>query len=578
MLRHDFTAFAELARLIELKGRETAGTKAKVKSGYDGAERSTRIFSRKTQDHCRRLGWRYLRTVARYRPDWYAPAAAAVLAAARPDDLTEPHGREGATARCYLLHRVLLGGSQRFHFDGRRLVFRFKSAKAAKAPEGAREEAFAELWDRHPAAYVRVLANARLLDAHELAVRAVKERHPDLLQSAAVADLVRMLVAPYEPTVQFALDELERRFDPEQPDWNLVHSLLADPRPPAHGLGQQFLRRCVGLWTHDVERVLTFLLLPVAASRSVAAELLLAHPPADAELRRNLAEQVLARIRQPETVADTHLLLARIGRELLAAELDQLVTVPDLLALIAGGSAGAQALAGHLLARRPEAVAELGIERLTALAQHPLAAVRSSAHALLRAAADRLRTDPGPLFVLVESEWDDTRAVALELLRPAVDVSKLGLDGLMGLLDSNRVEVQDLGRESALAHFAALPAVELVDRLAQHPHPNMRRFALELASEHLPDTADALTGLERFFRTALLDLSPERKVKRRVVALLLERGLRDVPQARVAARVLGEAVRLNGRADFEDALAALTRLQLAHPTLESPVALAEAPA
>jgi hypothetical protein len=173
----------------------------------------------------------------------------------------------------------------------------------------------------------------------------------------------------------------------------------------------------------------------------------------------------------------------------------------------------------------------------------------------------------------VESEWPDTRTVAFELLRTKVDPATLGLDGLMGLLDSNRVDVQNVGQELVQKHFAELDAKDLVFRLVQHPHPNMRRFALDLAVNHLPDGAGPLANLTGFFRAALFDLWPERRVKHGVIDFLTARGLRDEQQAEVAASILGDVVRVQGRADFERALEGLVRLKLAYPQVQASVSL-----
>ena len=75
----------------------------------------------------------------------------------------------------------------------------------------------------------------------------------------------------------------------------------------------------------------------------------------------------------------------------------------------------------------------------------------------------------------------------------------------------------------------------------------MRRFALDLVVEYLPDGADPLAHLGLFFRAALLDLGPDRLVKRRVIDFLLRRGLRDPYQAEVAAGLLGEFARMDVR-------------------------------
>jgi len=101
----------------------------------------------------------------------------------------------------------------------------------------------------------------------------------------------------------------------------------------------------------------------------------------------------------------------------------------------------------------------------------------------------------------------------------------------------------------------------------------MRRFALELVVNHLPAGEGPLTKLTDFCRAALFDLWPQRKVKRGVVEFLTARGLEDPKQAAVVAAILGDMVRLQGRADFENALEALVRLRLAHPEVASTVTL-----
>jgi hypothetical protein len=497
------------------------------------------------------------------------------VAAYTPQDVLEPRGLVGSLASCYVLHRVLWGASQRFEFDSRWMTFRFRSSQHTQAPAGVREEAYPDLWDAQPRAYLRVLCAARLPEAHPFGLRAIRGPHRAVLEAAAAEEVLDLLQAPYEPTVELGLAELERRFDPARPDWAVLDRLLADGRPRPRDLGQRWLRQTAPVWTRDPERFLAWLESPQAATRTLAAEIAgagLGHAPA---LRRALAPRVLAALRAPEAAEGAHDGYARLAREALADELGALLGVSDLIAWLTGtpNSLSAQSVAGELLGRRPEAVRELGLERLTALAEHEVAAVRAAAQALLRSAQALLAADPAPLLVLAESDWSDTRRVAIDLLRDTARPAQLGLDGLVGLLDSNLVDVQGLGRELVLRHFAELPAAELVARLVQHPHPNMRRFALDLVVEHLPPGAAALAGLESFFRTALFDLWPQRRVKQRVVAFLLSRGLQDERQAEVAAGILRDVVRVQGRADFENALEALVRLQLAYPRLEGPVSL-----
>jgi hypothetical protein len=180
----------------------------------------------------------------------------------------------------------------------------------------------------------------------------------------------------------------------------------------------------------------------------------------------------------------------------------------------------------------------------------------------LRGAIPYLKSDPTVLFVLAESDWADTRDAALTLIRNEIDLRQYGLDGFIGLIDSNRPDVQDHGRDLILRHLDELPILDLLERLIQHPHPNVRRFALDIVVKHLPDDAESLAQAMPFCRTVLLDVWPSQAMKRRVLAFLTERGLRDKRQAEIAAGLLGELVRVQTRSDFERALEALTRIQL----------------
>jgi hypothetical protein len=163
--------------------------------------------------------------------------------------------------------------------------------------------------------------------------------------------------------------------------------------------------------------------------------------------------------------------------------------------------------------------------------------------------------------------------MALSLVVEHLDFSRLGAAALSGMLDSNRPDVQNTGIELARLHFHELDPGQLADRLVEHPHVNMRAFALELVTGYLPDGADPLARVERFCRTVLLDTWPQRRTKDGIVSFLATRGLRDEQQARIAVRTLNEALRLSARCDFDHALEALTRIRLAWPQIETAVRL-----
>jgi hypothetical protein len=133
------------------------------------------------------------------------------------------------------------------------------------------------------------------------------------------------------------------------------------------------------------------------------------------------------------------------------------------------------------------------------------------------------------------------------------------------MLDSNRADVQDVAIDLARKSAGLLNLPALAARLVEHPHRHVRQFALDMVTAHWPAGAASLAGLERFCRTILLDTWPSRREKSGLIGFLLDRGLEGEAQAVVAARVLGEAMSVATRVDFELALAATTRLSLAFP-------------
>ncbi|MDB4930944.1 MAG: hypothetical protein JWM10_3428 [Myxococcaceae bacterium] len=572
-LREDGETFAVITRRVELLSRKPAATMAVVKSGLDGQSRQTRVFSKQTERHVRKAAWRYLERLGRYRPAKYTEVAAAVLAAYRPEDRELPKGNGDEWSRVFLYNRILRRFDGRLLFNPKTLrtsLFNPKS-KLPVAPS-VRTESFPAVWDSYPRPLLHLLAHARVVEVQQFALRAVTTRHPELPRAATAAELVGMLTAVYPDTVELALEELDRRFDPAKPDWALLDVMMADERPVIREHAVALLTRCADRWTADIERIVRFVGSSDALLRSTAASLVLAAlPAADPWFRRELAERVLAILQAPESIEGANDGFARVARDGLSEELNAILGLDEILAMIDTGSIAAKVAGGALLGSRPEAVELLGTERILGMAMSDIAAVRQAAHALIGASVAKLRGDPSVLFALTDCEWKDTRDFVFELLRGPVDVAVLGLDGIVGLCDSNRDDVQSFGREMALKHFDSLETAELLHRLAEHPSPVIRRFAVDLAVAHLKDGFVALSRLEAFFRRALLDVRPERREKKLVVDFLRERGLRDERQAEVASRVLGEFVRTRAKVDFESALDALVRLKLRFPEVESVV-------
>jgi hypothetical protein len=572
MLRFDLATFGLAAHRVDRLGREGQGTRADLKSGYDGQVRSTFVFGRATRVYLRRRSWRWLRRLAAWQPGLYAPAAAEAVVHYTAEDEAAPHGRFGAYASCYLLHRVLWGRSPRYRLLSGSLRFRLQPGAAVTAPGSAREESFPELWDRAPEAYLRLLGGSRLIVVQQFALTAIAARHRATLAAAPPEQVLALLDAPYEPTVQLALEELRRRFDPAQPDWVLLAALLADARPLVRALGLEWLEPTDGRWARAPDAAARLLGGVHAEVRDTVARVAIDSLATATEAeRRAVAQHLVDLLRSGEPEDGAHQAVATVVLQALLADVEALdLDFATLSAAVDSGSGALRAVAAAVVVRRPGALDELGVPRVVAMAKNEAQFVRDAAFALLEREVQRFAAEPWPLLSVAESPWTDGRRRAVELLR-RLDLTHLSLDAIFEIVDSSREEVQSLGRELLLRTRERWDEGQVVPRLLEHPHPGMRPFTLSLAEACVMGELARIPVAPTFFRAVLLDLQPRRAVKRQAIVLLVESGLRGVDEARAAAAVLSALLRTQTKRDFEDALAGLSRLQLAFPELSTPL-------
>ncbi|HET6584042.1 MAG TPA: hypothetical protein VFG69_11350, partial [Nannocystaceae bacterium] len=573
MLRDDTATFAQLAYAIERASLGYAGATAVVTSGLDGQKRSTLVFGKRTQAYVRRATWRYLRDLARYEPALYVDAAARVLGHYRPTDAKPPTGPYGAFADAFLLNRILYGASDRMRVDWRAMRHKFLGVHAVRPKVHVREEAFSRLWDAYPAAHLAVLARAQLPEIEDFALRGVI-RHPHVLADAAVAVLLDIAARDREAVRELVRGELERRLAADPSDWALVEAVIARGLPALRDASVRWLDATAAAWTTDEARLSACFAAADPRVRTEAARI--AAPrvaAASAELRERLADRLLAVIATDEPQPGAHAAWIHLAREALVPELERRFDLDALIDAVRTGNTALQQVAGFLLGRRDGALAKLGLAGLVALANHELVAVRMAGHAIVRGAAAQLVRDPSALFALAESEWDDTRELAAELLR-GLPLAALGLDGVIGLCDSTTPSVQELGRELVVRHFAELDADTVLFRLTEHPARAMRIYALALVREHLRPGMVPLARIEGFMRTTLFDPRPNRGLKVGLLELLLDRGLMDENQAELVAGVLGDLLRTHTVFDFQRVSQALARIQTAFPEVTTELQLA----
>lgn len=584
-MRNDFETLGALVHAVEIKGRTTKGTTAKLKSGLDGETRSTRVFSRKTVDWVRRSTWRFLRRLATHRPELYATAAAWCIAPYVNEDEVVPVKRLPGMGRSYLLCRVLFGASSRFVVDGRTLRTLWKGPKAVAPVPGQREEAFAALWDRDDsaAAYVVVLARAH----HRLAVRFAVDaitRRPAILQLASTPDLARMLASPNEQVADLAFTALRGRFDDGAPDVDALLGVGAVDNDRARTLAGLWLTSSAHVWTRDAAASARLLGGPPAVRAAAARLLLLALPAASTSTKAALCDALLSAIDRPEPSEGAFSGWAEVAAAL-GPELVARCSLQQALALLERHDAGAS-VAVLVVGGLDAPLQALGAPRLMRLAVAEAASKRGVVIAALQKTPAVFRTELALTLTLAEGDFDDVRAACVSVLDgfaadravdAAVDIAA-DVARVIAIFDSTWPSVQNVARRLVEARLKASDGAdaggvdvhELLARLAQHPHKNLRAFVVDLAIAHLKPGYVRLAKLEGLARRVLFDTRPDVALRKRLIAFLQRRGEKDEAQAELVAQLLGDVVRTRTHDAKDDALAALVALRLAWPSAVLP--------
>ncbi|MFO0708627.1 MAG: HEAT repeat domain-containing protein [Sandaracinus sp.] len=577
MLRGDAQTFALTVHAMDRARRKSKGSTATVKSGLDGESRPTRIFGKKTQRWVIRASLRHLRKLAKWRPGAYARTAATLLARYSDEDLA-------AWSESIVLHAILAWSSDRVRFT-RALKVRWASAAASKLAPKAREEAFPELWDATPEAYL-VALEGRSRPVLDFALAGVA-RHPALPARLDPGVIVELLGSRHEGVIALASAEIERRFLPSSPEVGLLARMLDHESAAVRAKGLELARRSTGAWLRTPERAVKLLLRPGAEARTALASIAIegARALTDDE-RAALAARVITAITQrvadtaPDAPLEVHELwqaLVDLVAGALTKESRALVSEDQALAWLASLAPPLRTLGAARLLESESLVPRLrdadgGFSHLASLANDALVIVRKLAHLALRDAIGELSRDPSLLLSLVESPHRDTREAAFDVLR-AVPIATLGLEGITVLCDATGPDAQALGRELATKGAAEIDLGALLFRLAESPHAGVRRFAIALAESHLRPGLVPLMRLDDFARAVLFDARPDRDTKRRLLALLERRGLASRAEGEHVAALLSKVVRTHARGDFDRIVSILATLSVTHPGLATPLAI-----
>lgn len=222
------------------------------------------------------------------------------------------------------------------------------------APE-SREEAYPELWDSQPEAYIQLLTQSKCARVHEFALRALNQ-HPKANELVNLDIIQQLLGSNYPQTLNFALDKARSLFDPNQNNRALILALALSMLEEARHLAIEWIAAQDGVLLKDLDFTTQLLFSPYEDMRSWVRKTL----PL-AVLSTEESDQLLSLVIAQLTQIDGHeeayiqgitktieeLILSVYPKRLASLKIEQLIQ------LLTCKSEAIQALAGSLIIQHP---------------------------------------------------------------------------------------------------------------------------------------------------------------------------------------------------------------------------------
>ncbi len=254
--RHDAEVFGILAYAFE-KEPSTFDNKRTGRKRWDAVKRkyirvskqrlhdkelkspqSTKAYSQQTREYLRRRVWRTLEQLGKEGDASYINLAVGVLLQYVDADALpvrqvsyfkwNPQTRRrdritinwDAYANYITFNHILYEHSQRYIHH--RQAWRCSSSyQPGGAEPTSREEAFKELWQNHPTALLQLILGSECRPVHQFAVKALRSC-PDFYHNLNADTTIKLLAKPYEVTAELGFELALTRYNPAQPNLQLV--------------------------------------------------------------------------------------------------------------------------------------------------------------------------------------------------------------------------------------------------------------------------------------------------------------------------------------------------------------------
>jgi predicted DNA-binding WGR domain protein len=431
-------------------------------------------YSNKTRDYLRRRVWRSLKTLGESNRSAYVRLAVGVLLQYNDADATPiresdywQHARDeyrriswDRFAAYLAFNHILYTNSPRYELPSANNVWRCKSGyKIGDPVPTVREEAFPQLWEQHPDLLLQLLAQSECQPVHEFAVKAIRTCG-EFCQGISIDLLLQLLAKPYETTAQFGFELARSRYQPDNPQPELILAIANCAYAPARAEAHNWI-------SAQIDRF-------IADDRLIAG--LIVSPEADTQLF--IRQLSISKIFPIDTA---RAIIGRVIAELLILDSNPTVAEHATQTLITCFSV---------------ALRSIGLEIVLDLLRHPLPTLQiCGAQILLNHQTPTIDLPPGLIDTLLESPVESVRIIGVQLFGQLPDEILLYRLELILILVTHELPEMRSAIRSSIKHLATAHskfATTLVDRLipillAPEQHEGLHTFLSQLLQNDVPN-------------------------------------------------------------------------------------------
>ena len=220
-------------------------------------------------------------------------------------------------------NHILYENSGRYELTRNSQGWRCKPGyKPGKQEPDIREEAFPELWQQHPQTLLKLLLASACKPVHHFAVKILKTCQ-QFCDSIEIDTIIQLINKPYEITAQFAFELAQQKYNPQQPNTELLVALANCPSEPARNQAYQWIKAQIEYFLTDSYFIANLITSPHQDTRQFSRKLLNSIIIKDG-MAKTLIGRIIAQLIAGETDGE---IVTEIGETLLHSFAPQIRTL-----------------------------------------------------------------------------------------------------------------------------------------------------------------------------------------------------------------------------------------------------------